>query len=232
MIDWHSHILPGIDDGSHHVDESIAMLTCMAEQGVDTVMATPHFYPAHETSIDSFLAYRDISEGKLREAMASIPSLPRVICGAEVNYFPGISHLEGLERLAIGEGRVLLVEMPFSEWTEYTVRELSEMLNDSRFTVLLAHMERYWWLQSKRTHNRLLENGIHMQINASYLVRHATRRKALHLLKDGYVRFIGSDAHNMTSRPPQSGEAYAIMEKKLGEHFVMRFDEEGHRFLG
>ena len=47
MIDWHSHILPAMDDGSHDETESLAMLSSMADQGVDTVIATPHFLANH-----------------------------------------------------------------------------------------------------------------------------------------------------------------------------------------
>ncbi len=232
MIDWHSHILPRIDDGSHSSDESLAMLQRMAEQGVDTVIATPHFYPNHEKSVDAFLERRAASEARLRERMANRGGLPRVICGAEVNYFPGISRMDELDRLTIGGGRMLLLEMPFVTWTEYTIRELMEMINDDRYTVLLAHMERYWWLQDKRTRKRLLDNGIHMQTNASTLIRFSTRRKALQLLKSKHIRFLGSDAHNMTSRPPEIGEAYDILRDKLGDDFVDRLDEYGREMLG
>ena len=54
MIDWHSHVLPALDDGSRSVDESLALLRMLSEQGVDTVIATPHFYADRE-SLSSFL---------------------------------------------------------------------------------------------------------------------------------------------------------------------------------
>ncbi len=232
MIDWHSHILPAMDDGSRDVAESLAMLRSMAEQGVDTVVATPHFYANHESSAESFLERRQRAEARLREGMASLSNAPRLVCGAEVRYYPGIRHMSGLEQLTIGSSRLLLLEMPFNKWTEYTVRELLEMLSDDRFTVLLAHIERYWKLQDRRTLDRLLENDLHMQINTSCLMHFATRRKALNLLQNKHVRFIGSDAHNITSRPPHIHEAYAILRKKLGDGFVAGLDAFGHRALG
>ena len=64
MIDWHSHILPGIDDGSRDVSESLALIEKLSEQGVDTVVATPHFY-ADDNSVDAFLEKRN----KAYEAM-------------------------------------------------------------------------------------------------------------------------------------------------------------------
>ncbi len=231
MIDWHSHVLPGMDDGSHSSDESLAILRSMADQGVDTVIATPHFYANHEKSVESFLSRRAASENRLRERMAEVPNLPRLICGAEVRYYPGISHMTDLERLTIGNSRLLLLEMSFDPWSEYTVREILQMLSDERFTVVLAHIDRYWKLQSNRTHKRLLENRVSMQLNAEALLRMQTRRKSLRLLESKSVRYIGSDAHNMTSRPPEIGDAYAIIQKKLGAEFVERLDGFGHRML-
>ncbi len=232
MIDWHSHILPAIDDGSHNTAESISMLQAFAKQGVDTVIATPHFYPTRESSVDAFLARRGEAEAQLREEMAKYTDRPNVICGAEVRYFPGISHTEGIEKLAIGKSPLLLLEMPFEKWTEYTVKELLNLTCDTRFTVLLAHMERYWFLQDNRTRERLLGNALRMQINASYLTRITTRRKALSMVADRSVRFIGSDAHNMTTRPPEIAKAYEIVRKKLGDEFCDHLIARGHRLLG
>lgn len=64
MIDFHSHILPGIDDGSASVEESLKLLEMLAEQGVKTVVATPHFYP-DRTSVSDFLRRRDAAYQRL-----------------------------------------------------------------------------------------------------------------------------------------------------------------------
>ena len=66
IIDFHSHILPGIDDGSRNVEESIALLRKEAEQGITHVIATPHFYPQHDTP-ERFLKRRNEAETVLRE---------------------------------------------------------------------------------------------------------------------------------------------------------------------
>ena len=66
MIDWHNHVLPKMDDGSHSVAESIAMLQAQAEQGITTVIATPHFY-ANDESIATFLERRSRAAQTLRE---------------------------------------------------------------------------------------------------------------------------------------------------------------------
>ena len=87
ITDFHSHILPGIDDGSRCVEESIAMLRMEAEQGITQVIATPHFYPSHHRPED-FLAKRREAEEGLQEARSGQDGLPRVLVGAEVYFFP------------------------------------------------------------------------------------------------------------------------------------------------
>ena len=98
MIDWHSHILPNMDDGSHSVDESRSMLQSLKEQGIETVIATPHF-DADSESVDTFLERRCAAYQLLREICIS--NSQQLLCGAEVRYYPGISKLIGLERLSI-----------------------------------------------------------------------------------------------------------------------------------
>ncbi len=231
MIDWHSHILPRMDDGSRSTEESIAMLEQMAAVGVDTVIATPHFYAHRESSIDAFLARRDAAEARLRARMAGMPHLPRLICGAEVRYYPGVSRMTDIERLAIGSTRLLLLEMPFETWTDSTVRELMQLLADERFTVLLAHIDRYRGFQHRSTHRMLSDSGAALQINAEAFLHRSTRRSSLRLLADKRIRFVGSDAHNMTSRPVRLGEAYDVIRRKLGSEFIEQLEDDGRRML-
>ena len=77
VTDFHSHILPEIDDGSRSVEESIAMLRIEAEQGIRHVVATPHFYPQYQTP-EVFLEKRDRAEAILREEMQKHEGLPHL----------------------------------------------------------------------------------------------------------------------------------------------------------
>jgi protein-tyrosine phosphatase len=228
MIDWHSHVLPGIDDGSRDVEESLGMLQKLGEQGVRCVVATPHFY-ADEQRLERFLEKREQAYSKLQSELTE--AYPQVICGAEVKYYPGIGRMEGLERLTIGSTKMLLLEMPFSKWTDYTMRELSEMVSSHNLTFVLAHIDRYMGFQSKSTWEKLLEAGFLMQVNASYLHEFGTKRKALRLFGNGGAHFLGSDCHNLTSRPPRIGEAYDLLRHKLGEDFLAEMTEYGYRKL-
>jgi protein-tyrosine phosphatase len=222
MIDWHSHILPAMDDGSRSTEESIQMLKALWEQGIDRVIATPHFL-ANRESVADFLQRREKAYDRL--CQASPENLPQVICGAEVAYYPGIGRLEGFEQLTIGNSKLLLLEMPVAKWTEYTVRELGELSGTSGLTIVLAHIERYLGLQNRDVIDRLCENGLLMQVNASFFNTLGTRHKAFKLLQVGNIHFIGSDCHNMETRPPRIGCAYGWIEKKFGKEYLSQMHE-------
>ena len=228
MIDWHSHVLPALDDGSRSVDESLALLKMLSEQGVDTVIATPHFYADRE-SLSSFLERREGSYKILRDALAE--GMPRILLGAEVSYYSGISRLEGLSRLCIEGTDILLLEMPFLKWTESIVREVELMLTSTSYTVVLAHIERYFDMRNGEAIERLLSRGALAQSNAGFFCRKGTRRLALKLLRLGTVSLIGSDTHSVEQRPPRIDEACEIIEKKLGNEYIEKINRLGYSLL-
>lgn len=229
MIDWHSHILPAMDDGSRNVDESLSMLQSLKAQGIGLVVATPHFY-ANSESVEEFLSRRKAAYDRLSARAEA--DLPHVVCGAEVKYYSGISRMEGLERLAIEHTRTLLLEMPFSKWTDHTIREVVEMANVHRLTIVMAHVERYLSMQRRGILEHLCENGFLIQVNASFFQKFGCRQKALRLLANGQIHCIGSDCHNMTTRPPCSGIAYERIQRKFGEDFISRMNHFGYQILG
>ena len=229
MIDWHSHVLPEMDDGSRSVEQSVELISMLAEQGVDTVIATPHFY-ANDESVDSFLKRRASAYERL---MAALPEgSPRILLGAEVSYYSGVSRLEGLSRLCIEGTKILLLEMPFARWTEHTVREISSIALSGDITLMLAHIERYMDMQSVGVFDELSECGALMQVNASFFNRFTTKRKALKMINRGKIQVIGSDTHNTTSRPPMLADAYSVIRKKYGEEFINEINEFGNVLLG
>ena len=228
MIDWHSHILPGIDDGSQSVSESVSLLRRLRSQGVRTVIATPHFYP-NERSVSSFLEKRADSFEKLKESLPK--RAPEIILGAEVYYYSGISRMDDLKLLRVQNSRVLLLEMPMTQWTDYTIKEIVDIAGSRDFTVMLAHVERYMDLQQPETLERLCENGLLMQVNASFFNGFFTKYKAIKLLKKGLIQFVGSDCHNMKNRPPQLDGAFELIQKKLGDDFLSEMDEFGKSLL-
>lgn len=228
MIDIHSHILPSIDDGSHSVEQSLQMLNALAQQGVTTVAATPHFYATQNTP-QQFLDHREEAVAKLQTQLTD--SAPRVILGAEVFFFEGMSQTELLPQLKIQGTELLLVEMPFAPWSENWVRELLSIHQRDNFTVLLAHIERYTSFVSKRVLEQLLSRGVLFQANAEFFLHWKTRRRALNLLRKEKIHFLGTDCHNMTSRPPNLEPAQALIKKRLGEEAIARLEAFERRYI-
>lgn len=210
MIDFHSHVLPGIDDGSKSVDESLKMLRLSAEQGIKIMCATPHFYP-DEDDPERFFRRRAKSWQRLSEAMDD--RMPKIILGAEVYYFAGISRSDIVEVLRIGKTELLLLEMPFTRWTQSMVNEIIMLGERHRVTVMLAHIERYLKYQEAGTWDILLANNVIMQSNADFFLNRRSRHKAEKLLRSGTIHVIGSDCHNVEERPPRIGEALSILSE-------------------
>ena len=228
MIDWHSHILPGVDDGSRDIDQSLMMLDELIGQRVDTVLATPHFFAGDE-SVDQFLNRRNAAYDALCSHMGERDI--RVLCGAEVKYYAGISRMADLDKLAIGDTRVLLLEMSMEKWTDFTIQELTELAGTRGLKIVMAHVERYLGYIDTGTIRRLRENGLYMQVNAGFFERVLSRNKACRLLGSGLIHFIGSDCHNLTSRPPRIAPAYELIRKRFGEEFLSQLVEYGYYTL-
>ncbi len=222
MIDFHSHILPCVDDGSKSLEESRALLGMLASQGVETIVSTSHFYPDHEPP-KSFLKRRDESYEKLCDSLGE--NKPEILLGAEVKFYDGISRMEELPLLRIANTKLLLLEMPFSHWTKYTLNELRELSCLDETVIVLAHIERYLNMQERGLLDFLRSNGILIQVNASFFTNILTRRKAFKLLEAGMIDFIGSDCHNLKYRPPLIGEACGVIKNKFGEEFLLGFTE-------
>ena len=224
MTDFHSHVLPKMDDGSKSTEESLEMLKALSEQGVNKVIATPHYY-ANDESVEDFLKRREASFERLKLLLTS--EMPEILLGAEIRFYEGISRLSDLKALCIQNTNLLLLEMQMDKWTEYTLRELIEISNNRGITLVLAHVERYMKFQQKGVVERLLANGVLMQINADFVCNIFTRSKAIKMLKKQKVHLLGSDCHNMSDRPPKIGEALRIIGKKLGEGY----DDYANNFL-
>lgn len=215
IIDFHSHILPGIDDGSRSVEEAIALLRKEAEQGITHVVATPHFYPQHDTP-EHFLHKRAEAEAILREEMSKHIGLPKLSVGAEVYYFNGISSSEAMSDLTIGQKKCILIEMPNAPWSDGMYRELEGLYSKQNLLPVIAHIDRY--MGRFRTYGipeRLAELPVLVQANAEFFLRRSTSAMALRMLKENQIHLLGSDCHNLSSRSPNLMEALAIIEKRL-----------------
>lgn len=228
MTDLHTHILPGVDDGAQTVEEALALLQVQAQQGVDTVALTPHFYGRRE-SVDSFLQRREAAWQQLLEATAGMQS-PRLILGAEVSWMPDMAQWPELEALCYQGTNVLLVELPMAPWTDSVFRALNRLESQRGVVPMIAHIDRYFHGQKKKDIDRLLEMGYPVQISAEALFRFYTRKRALDLLEN-YDSLLISDCHNLTDRKPNTERGMKIISKKLGNRAAKTIAELSNEIL-
>lgn len=222
--DFHSHILPGVDDGSASVEMSLTMLRMEAEQGITHVIATPHFYPQQD-SPDRFLERRDRAMARLQEAIGSGETLPEITLGAEVYYFRGMSESDQLSRLTIEGKKCILIEMPLPPWTEDMYQELEAIWTRRGILPIVAHIDRY--IRPLRTYGiprRLAELPVLVQANAEFFLTKRTAGMALRMLKSDRIHLLGSDCHNITTRKPDLGDAIQLIRHKLGDAALQRIE--------
>lgn len=217
VTDFHSHVLPGIDDGSQSLEESMKLLHMEAEQGICRVVATPHFY-GHRDTIEGFLRRREEAACQLKEALTSEPHLPQVLVGAEVYYFNGISETSVLKELVLEGTDCVLIEMPMQEWTESMYREIARIPERQGLQPIIAHIDRYIRPFRRNSHvEEMAQLPVWIQANGEFFLNKSTRNMALRMLKEGRIHLLGSDCHNLSSRKPNLDRAVDRILEKLGE---------------
>ena len=239
MIDFHTHILPGIDDGSRDIDMTEKMLRMEQSMGVSHIYATPHFY-AHRRSIESFLERRDRALSKVRALPGYGDSLPAVTPGAEVYYFSGIGRAGQLESLCIEGTDILLLELPFAQWHSDIAKDVNDLINRRGLRIVLAHLERYEAFQKERhVWERLLEMPLTIQLNCEDIIdagsifrRNNRHKTCLELLSRHDNVIIGSDCHNLTDRKPNLADGRAAIEKRCSAERIAQMDEYTRVLLG
>lgn len=229
MIDFHAHILPGIDDGSRDLEETKGLLEKAYEQGIRRILATPHFYAERE-SVGQFLKKREESLAQVRELAKSQPWIPEIRAAAEVYYFPGMGKAEMLSRLCMETGSLLLVELPFAQWTKQMYQDIELMIQKQQLTIVLAHVERYYGFQKDKTvWDAVFQMPLYAQINTGSLLRRKQRRFDLNFLKEGHCTLLGTDCHNLSSRPPNMEAGRSVLEKHLGKTVLESIDLWGEQ---
>lgn len=212
MIDIHTHILPRFDDGAKDSATSLEMLKAEQEQGTKTVVLTSHFY-GRKHSPKHFLQRRTDSFARIKDR---IPEGIEVRLGAEV-HFTGInlSDCEELCSLAIEDTKCILIEFPFTtKWTGELMDNLGELIGETGYTPIIAHIERYDEVLKRPAYvTELVNMGCLIQVNARAFTEKREKGFAFALLKKDLVHCIGSDTHDLEVRTPDLLTAKAEIEK-------------------
>ena len=203
MTDYHCHILPGIDDGAENISVSVQMLQVLRKQGISRVVATPHFYAHRENSVEAYLEKRRTAWELLMETASALPGpMPEIRLGAETLIEQGISRLDGIEKLRIGDTDCILLELPYAPFAHWMLEEAEAISHTYGLTPVLAHVHRYVYFYRKQQMDDLLRTDAVFQINNGAFRRFRERRFAWRVIKEGYPYLFGSDAHNLSERRP------------------------------
>ncbi|MBE6741228.1 MAG: hypothetical protein E7570_02900 [Ruminococcaceae bacterium] len=204
LIEMHSHILPGIDDGSQNIETSLKMIERLKEQGAVKILLTPHYY-SDTISLDDFLRKREASYNAL---INEIPSgYPELIPAAEVFISQYLFNNKSIKDLCVGNSNYVLIEHPFS--ARFDDKDYDRLLNlycDYKVKPILAHIERYRALmEDKYKLSDLIEMGCLPQVNVSTfdIAPRRVKKKLFKLMNEGQIALLGSDCHNLDTRAPE-----------------------------
>ena len=219
MIDLHTHILPGVDDGASDVSVSLALLRTLKEEGVDKVVFTPHFY-WQENTVSRFLENRKKAYSALCEA--GIPEGMEIRLGAEAQFGEIEVSPESLRPFAFDSGNYILIELPFEEeWHASLFKRIENLIYLGNLKPIVAHVERYPAARKVPAKiARLADMGCLIQVNCSSILRAREGGLVNALLSHDQIHCLGSDCHNMTTRRPHYAEAIAALTQKCGAAYV------------
>ena len=229
MIDFHSHVLPGIDDGAKDTDTAVAMLQASVLQGVTTVVCTPHYYG--KRSPQSFIERRQAAYKRLQ------PKLPEGVSlrlGAEVYFTEDTAAAyEDLALLAIENTPYILLELPFTKrYGERLYEKLDELMAETGLTPIIAHVERYPVVLAKPSiATRLVDMGCLLQVNAEAFETTSVKSFVHCLMQKGMIHVIGSDMHNTEARPQSMQRYTSAIEKLNGKQMAKKIADIGAGIL-
>lgn len=228
MIDIHTHVLPGIDDGARDWNQATSMCRAAAAQGFDVLVATPHQRHPHWWNDD--LARL---ESVRRRLQSELGTHPRIVLGAEVRADGAI--LEAVDSLSdrpgtapqmkcLGSSRYVLLE--FGPLAGPEPESIVHEMIVAGLVPILAHPECLQWLALDIDRLRaLVDRGALLQITAMSVTGEfgrTPRDSSLRLLQEGLVHFLASDCHDLDRRPPGVENAARLIRRRFGTEVLDR----------
>lgn len=207
LTEYHCHILPDIDDGAADTETALKMVETMNAQGIERIIATPHFYAHRESSVEDFLQKRASSFEKIRDSAA----VRNIHLGAEIAVEHGISELAGIEKLAVGGTRLIMLELPYRPYEKWMSEEIYNLAAEYDLKIMLAHIHRYIGYYSKDDIEAILSLNAVMQINNEAFSYWSEKKLAKQIISSEKKFVFGSDAHDNMDRKPN----WELLKKKV-----------------
>lgn len=229
MIDLHCHILPGVDDGAQSLSDSLNMARKALEQGIHTIVATPHHL-------------NNSYENPKREILDRVEELNQLLQkeNIDVKILPGQEirvHGEMIEGYTMGEiltvnhTPYVLVEFPSNHVPRYTEKLFYDLQMNGLIPVIVHPERNREIMERSELLYQLVKKGALTQITASSVCGDFGKKIknfTLQLIEANLTHFIASDAHNLTNRNFKMREAFGVIEQKYGNEWVYYFEENAH----
>lgn len=212
MLDFHTHLLPGMDDGSRSTEESRTLLKELESLGFDRLALTPHFYPHMETCTDFLrrrnLLYMEFCENNPEKKLYS---------GCECYLHEYIFHAEDISELCFAGTRLLLTELVYdADGGEYMLLLVRKLINTYNVIPVLSHIERYpYIMKNEKFFEEFLSMGCLAQVNLMSFSDFFRKNRLAKYFEKDYIHFIGTDTHRL----PFDRKIYAKADKFLTAHF-------------
>ena len=225
MIDFHTHILPGIDDGAKTYEQAIKILQQAKAAGFTDIILTPHYMEEYYEADEQI---REELMGKLQKQVSI-----NLYIGNELYITRNIEELLKKQRLStINNSRYLLMELPFNNQVIF-LNEVIYKLISLGIVPIIAHPERYEYIQENPDKlQELVEDGVLFQMNYGSIIGQYGRKAqktAKYLLKQGYIHFLGSDTHRVDGIYLNFQKVMKKIEKVIGKDKLYRLTERNPR---
>lgn len=209
-VDFHSHILPAVDDGAKTLQDSLEMLDILSSQGIKSVVATPHFR-AHRDTVQDFLNRRAEAKKILDEKNNSNI---KVYLGAEIAIERGISEIENISELAYEGTDCVLLEFPYRPFSNWMMEEIEYIAYGKGLTPVIAHIDRYYDFFSTSDFNDIFSmDKVIFQVNNEAFLGRRSRSIVKTLMKNHLPFVLGSDSHNLENRRPNFDVSIGALRK-------------------
>lgn len=223
MIDLHSHILPGIDDGSKSLEMSLDMARIAVDDGIATMACTPHIYPGmYMNDAQGIAAARDRLQAEFDQRGIRL----KLLTGADVHLVPDL--LDGLRAgrvPTLAQSRYVLLE-PSHHVAPPRFQESAFQLVAAGYTPVITHPERLTWVEDYYpVFVEMIKQGCWMQVTAGALTGMFGPRAKYwgeRFIGEGHTHILATDAHSSRRRVPQLSAALRIAEKALGREEAAR----------
>lgn len=232
MIDIHCHILPGVDDGPATLEESLRMATEAVNEGIQTIIATPHHRNnKYDNKKDSIIQQVNNLNDVLKQENIPLSILP----GQETRIFGEV--LEDYQKgeiLTLTNTNYLFIEFPSSSVPRYAERLLYDIQNDGLIPIIVHPERNKELLDNPNILYNLVKNGALTQVTAASLAGYfgkSIKKFSEQLVEHNLTHFVASDAHNTHNRTFKLNEAYDLIETTFGVDYVYLFTENSEILL-